>query len=90
MGINIQFIGDVDRLPHKDLAEKIIHAANEAIKAALEKAGIGDQFTARQGWEVRNTQIQTRMFLGSESYGEPISGIETVTAEWVVHLPDQS
>ena len=88
MSINVRFSGDVDRLPHKDLAEKIIHAANEAVQAAMEKAGIGDQFAPEHGWQVHNTQVQTRLFMSDEPYSDRGDGGCIVTACWGVHLPD--
>lgn len=88
MSISVEFQGDVDRLPHKDLAEHVVKVLNETIKEALEKAGIGDQFTTDNGTE-RRVNTKTRTLGGNEPYFE--SGEQTsANASWTVHLPDPS
>lgn len=89
MGIEIRFNGDVDRLPHKDLAEHIIKEVNAAIKAAVEKAGpTAAAFTTDNGTE-RRLHSKVRPLSGDQPYqdwGENTS----VDASWMVHLPDPS
>lgn len=75
MSIQIQFSGDVDHLPHKDLAEKIIRSINEAVKAV----GGGDYSV---GFAQRT---DTRRFLGGEPYVIGAGGV-TVVASWGVHI----
>ena len=86
MSIQLKFGGDCDRLPHKDLAEHIIREINDAVKAAMEKAGIGDQFAAVTGTSVHH-EAKSRSLLGSDPYGE-IYRYVTGEAFWGVHLPD--
>lgn len=85
MGIHLTFTGDVDRLPHKDLAEHIIREVNEAVRAASLKAGVpGDH---SQGWAKRTVTEVRSEFLGSEPYR--LYGESTeAEAHWGVHLPD--
>ena len=82
MSIHLRYQGDVDRLPHKDLAEHILKAINDAVREACEKAGA----TASQsdGWAVRT---ESRPFLGTRPYSLSSDSVE-VWAEWGVHLPD--
>ena len=90
MTIHIEFAGDVDRLPHKDLAEHTIKLLNEAIKAKVDAAGPSlanvAAFTADNGTERRHSS-RVRPLDGSAPYfdwGESV----TVDATWTVHLGD--
>lgn len=75
MSIQIQFSGDVDRLPHKDLAEKIIRSINEAVAA-----------TGSRDYSVGFAQrTDTRRFLGDDPYVLGAGGV-TVAANWAVHI----
>ena len=58
MSISVEFQGDVDRLPHKDLAEKILHSINEAVKEASEVLPIsGTQTAMWNGHVVDGTSV---------------------------------
>jgi hypothetical protein len=81
MSINITFTGDVDRLPHKDLAEKIIRQINEAVMAAT-----GEE-QHETGYAVRHTTVG-RPFLGDRPYDSTPSEYIHVVANWVVHIDD--
>lgn len=88
MSISVEFQGDVDRLPHKDLAEHVVKVLNETIKEALEKAGKATEFTADNGTE-RRASTKTRTLDGNEPYFV-WSEQTSANASWTVHLPDPS
>jgi hypothetical protein len=79
MSINITFTGDVDRLPHKDLAEKIIRQINEAVSAAT-----GEKYH-ESGYATRYTAVG-RGFLGDEPYDIMPREYVHVVAYWSVHI----
>lgn len=84
MSISVEFTGDVDRLPHKDLAERIVKAINDAVRETCEKAGMSA--SQSEGWAER-TMVASRPFLGSTPYAEASEYVHA-TAGWGVHLPD--
>ena len=85
MSIQLKFNGDCDRLPHKDLAERIVKAINDAVREACEQAGT--PASQSDGWAT-HTETETRPFLGSRPYSASSNSVE-VQASWGVHLPDE-
>jgi len=81
MAIDLEITGDVDRLPHKDLAERIIKAINEVVEAATglkhnpgpyaqRYAVVGRPFFGDSPYEtVPNEYVKVRAHWGAQLYG---------------------
>ena len=83
MIVTLHAQGDIDRLPHKDLLEKIIHRINEAVREELAKHG--QESTDEHGYEVQHTATRIRPFLGDAPYQDGYPD-EVVDAQWGVHI----
>ena len=79
LAINLDITGDVDRLPHKDLAERIIKAIGDTIEAAT------GQKQSLNPYAERHTTVGRR-FLGNEPYDKTPNEYVKVTAYWGVHI----
>lgn len=80
MSITLRAQGDVDRLPHKDLLERIVHAINGIVCEECAKRGYAATGTAGQ-----TKRVERRALLGSDPY-VAFEHEGEAEADWSVHL----
>lgn len=80
MSIKLEARGDVDRLPHKDLLERIVHAINGIVREECAKRGY--KATESTG---ETKRIERRVLLGSDPYVASEHEGEAL-ADWTVYL----
>ena len=87
MTIRVSASGDIVHLPHKDLLEHVLREANEAIEAAIKKAGPSATAFTRDNGTERRSALQARPLSGNTPYFDWGTTHEA-DASWTVHLPD--
>lgn len=82
MIVSLSAQGDIDRLPHKDLLEKILRRINETVREELAKHG--QESTDHHGYETHRDS-KSRAFLGNAPYRDGYPD-QVMDANWSVHI----
>lgn len=82
MIVELHAQGDIDRLPHKDLLEKIIKRVNDTVREEMAKHG--QEVSSELGRET-HLERKERPFLGDMPYQDGYPD-EVVDVQWGVHI----